>query len=333
MKVLVTGAAGFIGYHVSAALLAQGAQVIGLDNFNPYYDVRLKEARAARLVQQEKFILQRCDIADANALDSVFRNYRPQRVVHLAAQAGVRHSLSHPQIYAQSNLIGFLNMLECCRDGQIEHLVYASTSSVYGANDVLPFSEAQAVAHPLSFYAASKAAGELMAHAYAATHGVAATGLRFFTVYGPWGRPDMALFLFTRAILNGEPIEIFNQGQMQRDFTYIDDIVQGILSVLPQMPQADPTRQNAARSPCAPHAVYNVGNMQPVALLDYIGFLEEKLGKKALKILRPMQIGDVPATASDCAALQALTGYQPRVSAREGVGHFVDWYLEYTSDA
>ena len=329
MKVLVTGAAGFIGFHVSKALCARGDEVVGLDNLNDYYDVRLKEARLERLAGCAGFRFVRMDLADRGGMESLFSEERFDRVVHLAAQAGVRHSLTHPHDYVRANLDGFLNVLEGCRHGGVEHLVYASSSSVYGANTKTPFSIHHNVDHPVSLYAASKKANELMAHAYSHLYGMPATGLRFFTVYGPWGRPDMALFLFTKAILEGRPIDVFNHGDMQRDFTYIDDIVEGVVRVLDRVARPDPAWSGDDPDPgtsYAPHRIYNIGNHNPVRLTRMIEVLEETLGRRAEKNLLPMQPGDVPATSADVEDLARDIGFAPDTPIEEGVRRFVDWY-------
>jgi UDP-glucuronate 4-epimerase len=318
MKVLVTGAAGFIGMHVAARLLARGDQVVGIDNLNDYYDVGLKRARVAELEKQKNFHFEKRDIVDAAGLQALLREGGFERVVHLAAQAGVRYSLQNPAAYVQSNIVGFLNLLEACRAHPVQHLVYASSSSVYGGNKRMPFSETDNVDHPISVYAATKKANELMAHSYSHLHGQPATGLRFFTVYGPWGRPDMALFLFTRAILEGKPIKVFNHGRMQRDFTYIDDIAEGVLRVLDK-PPAGPV----------PHQLFNIGNHQPVELMQFIGLLEARLGRKAEKQLLPIQDGDVPATYADVSALEKWTGFRPTTAVAEGIERFVSWYRGY----
>ena len=331
MRVLVTGAAGFIGSHVSAALLARGDAVIGLDNVNAYYDPRLKEQRLARLVASPDFDLVRGDLRDASAVEAAF-DREPARVVHLAAQAGVRHSLSHPHDYVDSNVTGTLNILEACRHRGTEHLVYASSSSVYGANTTMPFSVHHNVDHPVSLYAATKKSTELMAHAYSNLFGIATTGLRFFTVYGPWGRPDMALFLFTRAILAGEPIDVFNEGRMQRDFTYIDDIVEGVVRVLDLPPAPDPSWTGTAPDPAssfAPYRLYNIGNNQPVELLRFVAAIEAATGRTATLNLLPLQPGDVPATYADIDDLTRDTGFVPNTPIEEGVARFVAWYREY----
>ncbi len=328
----MTGAAGFIGFHVARRLLAAGQHVIGLDNLNDYYDPELKEARLAQLTPHPAFTFARVDLRDREAMADHFQRYRPARVVHLAAQAGVRHSLTHPHAYADANLMGFLNVLEGCRYHGVEHLVFASSSSVYGANTRLPFSVHDNVDHPLSLYAATKKANELMAHSYAHLYGLPCTGLRFFTVYGPWGRPDMALFLFTRAILEGRPIEVFNEGRMQRDFTYVDDVVESVARVLAKPPAPDPAWSGDQPDPGtsrAPYRIYNVGNDRPVELMRYIEVLEACLGRKAKKTLLPLQSGDVPVTRADIRDTARDFGYEPRTSLEEGVARFVDWYRAY----
>jgi UDP-glucuronate 4-epimerase len=332
MRILVTGAAGFIGAQLSARLLARGDDVHGFDDLNAYYDPALKEARLARLLPQAQFGFTRGSLEDRQALDAVFQRFQPQRVVNLAAQAGVRYSLENPQAYIDSNIVGFMNILEACRHGGIGHLVYASSSSVYGANRKLPFAVEDSVDHPVSMYAASKKANELMAHTYSHLFGLPTTGLRFFTVYGPWGRPDMALFLFTRRILAGEPIDVFNHGRHTRDFTYIDDIVEGILRTLDTVPGPDPQFDPLHPTPAsstAPYRVYNIGNHQPVPLLRYIEVLEDCLGRKAERRLLPLQPGDVPDTYADVSALTRDTGYTPTTPVETGVGRFVQWYREF----
>lgn len=332
MRVLVTGAAGFIGSNLSERLLARGDEVLGYDNVNDYYDPSLKEARLARLTPHAKFGFVRASLEDRPALEKAFADFRPQRVVNLAAQAGVRYSIENPYAYIESNLVGFINVLEACRHGGVEHLVYASSSSVYGANRKLPFSVRDPVDHPVSLYAATKKANELMAHTYSHLYALPTTGLRFFTVYGPWGRPDMALFLFTRKILAGEPIEVFNHGKHTRDFTYIDDIVEGVIRTLDRAPKPDPTfdaLNPSAASSSAPYRVYNIGNNQPVELARYIQVLENCLGRKAEKILLPLQPGDVPDTFADVAELTADTGYAPATPIEVGVGRFVEWYRRH----
>jgi UDP-glucuronate 4-epimerase len=332
LKILLTGAAGFIGYHVSQRLLARGDEVVGVDNLNDYYDPSLKTARLDRLREHPAFSFEKLDVGDREAMAACFERVRPQRVVHLAAQAGVRYSLTNPHAYTRSNIDGFLNVLEGCRANAVEHLVYASSSSVYGANTLQPFSEHHNVDHPVSLYAATKKANELMAHTYAHLFGIPVTGLRFFTVYGPWGRPDMALFRFTRGILAGEPIPVYNHGQMVRDFTYVDDIVEGVVRVLDQVAAPDPlwdaNRPDPARSR-APYRVFNIGNSAPVELIEYIHVLEETLGKKATMDLLPIQPGDVPSTMADVSELEAAVGFRPRTSVRDGIAAFVKWYKEY----
>ena len=318
MKILITGVAGFIGMHVAERLLARGDEVVGIDSLNDYYDVALKEARLARLGSGAGFRFVRGDVAERAAMAELFARERPHGVVHLAAQAGVRYSLVNPLAYADSNLLGFVNVLEGCRQTGVGHLVYASSSSVYGGNTKLPFAETDSVDHPVSLYAATKKANELMAYSYSHLYAIPSTGLRFFTVYGPWGRPDMACFLFTKAILANQPIDVYNHGRMKRDFTYIDDIAEGVLRVLDRPPAGTP-----------PYAVYNIGNHEPVELMDFIGILEQALGKTATKRLLPMQPGDVPATYADTSALQQATGFAPAMPLAEGLGRFVDWYRRY----
>ena len=332
MSVLVTGAAGFIGFHVSRRLLADGVKVVGLDNLNDYYDVGLKKDRLEILLKEKNFSFSGLDLVDTEGMREFFKENSFQRVVNLAAQAGVRYSLENPKAYVDSNLSGFLNILEGCRQNRVEHLIYASSSSVYGLNTRMPFSVHDNVDHPLSLYAASKKANELMAHAYSYLYSLPVTGLRFFTVYGPWGRPDMALFLFTRAILAGEPIQVFNQGKMQRDFTYIDDIVEGIVRLLPQLPAANTEWNGASPDPGsspAPYRLYNIGNHSPVKLLDFIALIEKTLGMEAKKELLPMQPGDVPATYADVADLQAAVDFRPDTPLEKGVKEFVKWYRSY----
>jgi len=332
MRVLVTGAAGFIGSHLSHRLLARGDQVLGYDNLDPYYDPALKQARLDRLEPLPGFEFVKAALQDRVALEATFASFHPERVVNLAAQAGVRYSLENPRAYIDSNIVGFLNVLEACRHAQVEHLVYASSSSVYGANRKLPFCVEDSVDHPVSLYAATKKSNELMAHTYSHLFGLATTGLRFFTVYGPWGRPDMALFLFTRKILAGEPIDVFNHGRHSRDFTYIDDIVEGVVRTLDRVPGPDPDYDPMAPTPAsssAPYRVYNIGNHRRVELLRYIEVLEQCLGCKAERRLLPLQPGDVPDTWSDVASLQRDTGYAPSTPIEVGVEHFVDWYRGY----
>jgi len=322
MRVLVTGAAGFIGMHTARALLARGADVVGVDNFDPYYDVALKEARLATLTGTPGFAFVRTDLADAGATAELFRTGHFTHVVHLAAQPGVRHSLTHPHAYLRNNIEAFGHVLEGCRHGKVAHLVYASSSSVYGASHTLPFSEDQRVDQPVSLYAATKSANELMAHSYAHLFALPVTGLRFFTVYGPWGRPDMSPMLFTRAILAGEPIRVFNEGRMRRDFTYVGDIVEGIARVLALPPAADAGRP-------APAAIYNIGNSDAVELTAFIDILEQLLGRTALRDPQPMQPGDMVDTYASVARLKALTGFTPRTPLATGLGHFVAWYRSY----
>ena len=332
MIILVTGAAGFIGSHVALRLLARGDTVIGLDNLNQYYDVSLKEARLARLTSQPGFRFVKLDVADREGMAAMFNQQHPQRVVHLAAQAGVRYSLQNPHVYVDSNVAGFMNILEGCRHTDVAHLVYASSSSVYGGNTRMPFSEHDSIDHPISLYAATKKANELMAHTYSHLFRLPTTGLRFFTVYGPWGRPDMALFLFTRAILDGRPIDVFNNGQMVRDFTYIDDIVEGVIRIVDRPAAPNPAFDTASPDPAtsnAPYRVFNIGNSQPTPLADYIAALEDALGKKAQKNYLPMQPGDVPATSANTDELDAWVGFKPSTPIREGVGRFVEWYRGY----
>lgn len=335
MKYLVTGTAGFIGYHTAERLLARGDEVVGVDIVNDYYDPTLKEARLKRLNGRDGFTEERVDLADRAALDGVFARHQPRRVINLAAQAGVRYSVENPYAYVDSNLVGFVNILENCRQAKVEHLVYAATSSVYGANTRMPFHESDGASHPMSLYAATKRANEVMAHSYSHLFDLPSTGLRFFTVYGPWGRPDMALFKFTKAILAGEPIPVFNGGKMQRDFTYIDDIVEGVVRVSDRIPTADPAWDAGAKSPdpgrsgIAPYRLYNIGRGAPVDLMDYIRTLEAKLGRKAELDLLPMQPGDVAATFADTTALEQDVGYRPATPVDVGVGRFVDWYRDY----
>jgi UDP-glucuronate 4-epimerase len=332
MRVLVTGAAGFIGMHTSLRLLERGDEVIGFDNLNAYYDPTLKDARLARLSAHPNFTFVRGELAERPVVADTFAQHRPERVVNLAAQAGVRYSIEDPHAYVDANLVGFVNVLEGCRALDVEHLVYASSSSVYGANTKLPFSVADAVDHPVSLYAATKKANELMAHTYSHLFRLPTTGLRFFTVYGPWGRPDMALFLFTRAILAGEPIRIFNHGRMRRDFTYIDDIVEGVIRVLdaPAEPDAafDPADPDPATS-SAPYRIHNIGNDQPTELMRYVDILEAELGVSAIRQLEDIQPGDVPATWADVDALRDAVGFTPSTTVEEGVARFVAWYREY----
>jgi UDP-glucuronate 4-epimerase len=333
MKVLVTGTAGFIGSHVAMRLLERGDDVVGVDNLNDYYDVGLKQARLDRFRHDPRYTHVQADLADRAAMASVFADHQPRRVVHLAAQAGVRYAAENPHVYVASNVTGFLHVLEGCRDHAVEHLVFASTSSVYGANRAMPFSEHDPAEHPLTLYAATKKANEQMAHSYAHLYGIPSTGLRFFTVYGPWGRPDMALFLFTRAILQGEPIRVFNHGHHRRSFTYIDDIVEGVIRCLDRPPAVDAAWDAKAPDPASsgvgPYRLYNIGNEQPVELLAYIRCLEASLGREAVMELLPLQAGDVPDTEADVSELRHATGYVPQVSVEEGVSRFVRWYRDY----
>lgn len=331
-KVLVTGAAGFIGFHLCQRLLADGLRVTGLDNLNDYYDVDLKQARLDRLQKSAGFDFVKLELADRAGMAALFARVQPEIVVNLAAQAGVRYSLKNPHAYVEANLAGFVNVLEGCRHHKVRHLVYASSSSVYGANTRMPFSVHAHTDHPVSLYGATKKANELMAHAYSHLFDLPATGLRFFTVYGPWGRPDMALFLFTQAILAGRPIDVFNQGNMRRDFTYIDDIVEGVVRVMAKPAAPDPEWSGERPDPAtshAPHRVYNIGNNRPVELGHLIAVLEKALGRSAVKNLLPMQPGDVPATYADIDDLEAAVGFRPRTSIEEGVRRFVDWYRTY----
>jgi len=332
MKVLITGAAGFIGSALSLRLLERGDEVVGIDNLNDYYDVALKEARLDRTAVYGNFTDLRVGIDDRGAIAEIFRTHRPDRVVNLAAQAGVRYSIENPLAYVDTNLLGFANILEGCRHNGVEHLVYASSSSVYGSNTRMPFSVHDNVDHPVSLYAASKKANELMAHTYSHLYRLPTTGLRFFTVYGPWGRPDMAYFKFTRNILAGKPIDVFNNGNHQRDFTYIDDIIEGVVRVLDKIPVPNPNWSGDApdsASSTAPYRLYNIGNNQPVELMHYIEVLEDCLGKKAVKNMLPMQPGDVQATYADVDELVRAIDYKPALSVEEGMARFVDWYLHY----
>jgi UDP-glucuronate 4-epimerase len=323
MKILLTGAAGFIGMTTALKLLARGDTVVGLDNLNSYYSVQLKRDRLARLQRHPRFSFVQLDVADRPGIEQLFASGQFDRVIHLAAQAGVRYSLVNPQAYVDSNVVGFMNILEGCRHARVQHLVYASSSSVYGGNTRMPFSEHDSVDHPVSMYAATKKANELMAHTYSHLFGLPTTGLRFFTVYGPWGRPDMALFLFTQAILEGRPIDVFNHGHMRRDFTYVDDVVEGVIRVTDRVATPDPGTSHA------PYRVFNIGNHQPVPLLDFIAAIEDALGRKAEKNLLPMQQGDVPATYADVDALAEWVGFAPATDIHTGVRRFVDWYRDY----
>jgi UDP-glucuronate 4-epimerase len=329
---LVTGAAGFIGFHLSKRLLDEGCNVIGLDNLNNYYDVHLKKARLAILEQEQNFKFVFANLEDKQAIDKLFAENKIHIVVNLAAQAGVRYSLKNPYAYIESNIMGFMNILEACRHNEIEHLVYASSSSVYGSNEKMPFSTSDSVDHPVSLYAATKKSNELMAHTYSHLYNLPTTGLRFFTVYGPWGRPDMALFLFTKAILNDEPIKVFNHGKMERDFTYIDDIIEGVVRVIsnPPKPNEDYDRLNPdPGSSYAPYKVYNIGNNKPVQLMEFIQTLEKHLGKEAKKEFLPLQAGDVPKTYADVDDLIRDVGFKPDTSIDEGIGKFVEWYRDH----
>lgn len=332
MNLLITGVAGFIGFHLTKFRLEKGDTVIGIDNLNDYYDVSLKQARLRQLQMFDNFIFYPVDIVDATSLNAIFKKHRPQRVVNLAAQAGVRYSLSHPHVYVQSNVVGFTNIIEACRHHDVEHLVYASTSSVYGANCNQPNREDDAANHPLTIYAATKKANELIAHSYSNLYQLPTTGLRFFTVYGPWGRPDMAFFSFTQKILQERPIQVYNFGKMQRDFTYIDDIVTGISLSIDNVAQANPDWSGLtpdAASSSAPYRIYNIGCGSPVNLLDYIGAIEKAIGKKAIKEFLPLQDGDVLSTHADTSRLQNNTGYQASVNFEEGVARFVAWYRDF----
>ena len=332
MKILVTGTAGFIGFHTAQRFLARGDEVVGLDSLNEYYDVKLKQARLARLTPHSKFRFVKLDLADDLGVAELFAREEFQRVVHLAAQAGVRYSLENPHAYVHSNVVGTLNVLEGCRHHGVEHLVYASTSSVYGANTDMPFSEHRIADHPLSLYATTKRANELMAHNYSSLFRLPTTGLRFFTVYGPWGRPDMALFLFTRNILEGKPIDVFNDGHHRRDFTYVDDIAEGVVRATARIAQPDPNWNSKAPDPAsssAPFRLYNIGNSKPVELMRYIEVIEECLGRKAVKNFLPLQLGDVPETYANVDDLVRDVGYRPATPIEVGVGKFVEWFCEY----
>ena len=332
MKILLTGAAGFIGSTATLRLLARGDEVVGLDNLNDYYSVQLKRDRLARLTPHPNFRFVQLDVADRAGIEALFERERFDRVVHLAAQAGVRYSLKNPHAYVDSNIVGFMNILEGCRHSAVQHLVYASSSSVYGGNTKMPFSEHDSVDHPVSMYAATKKANELMAHTYSHLFGLPTTGLRFFTVYGPWGRPDMALFLFTKAILEGKPIDVFNHGLMQRDFTFVDDIVEGVIRVLDRVSAPNPGYRAEQPDPgtsSAPFRIFNIGNHNPVPLMDFIACIEDALGMKAQKNLMPLQDGDVPATYADVDALRDWVGFTPATDIRTGIARFVAWYRDY----
>jgi UDP-glucuronate 4-epimerase len=331
-KVFVTGVAGFIGSHLSKRLLKEGYEVIGIDNLNDYYDVNLKNSRLELIQEHENFTFEKAALENRETIESLFSNYKPDIVVNLAAQAGVRYSLENPHAYIEANIVGFTNILEGCRHHKVEQLIYASSSSVYGANTSLPFSVHDNVDHPMSLYAATKKANELMAHTYSQLYNIPTTGLRFFTVYGPWGRPDMALFLFTKAILNGEPIKVFNNGNMMRDFTYVDDIVESIYRLT--LTKAEPNPEWTGKNPdpgtsYAPYKVYNIGNNSPVNLMDFISAIEEKLGIEAIKEYMPLQAGDVPQTYADVEDLYRDIDFKPKTSIKEGISNFVDWYLDY----
>ena len=332
MKILVTGAAGFIGFHLSERLLNRGDEVIGLDNLNNYYDASLKQARLAQLQSEQLFTFTQLDLADQEGINNLFTTHQFDVVVNLAAQAGVRYSLQNPHAYINSNILGFTNILEGCRHSQVKHLVFASSSSVYGANTKTPFSIHDNVDHPISLYAASKKANELMAHTYSHLYGLPTTGLRFFTVYGPWGRPDMALFLFTKAILSGQPIDVFNYGKMKRDFTYIDDIIEGVVRVTDNIPQGNPHWSGDKPDPGtskAPYKIYNIGNNNPVELLHFIEVIEDCLGMKAQKNMLPLQPGDVTMTYADVDDLIADVGFKPATPIEVGIRRFIDWYRDY----
>ncbi|AJB75302.1 TPA: NAD-dependent epimerase [Klebsiella pneumoniae] len=331
MKFLVTGAAGFIGFHVSKRLLNDGHQVVGIDNINDYYDVKLKESRLEKL-ESPSFTFYKLDLADRDGMAKLFETEQFERVIHLAAQAGVRYSLENPYAYADSNLTGYLNILEGCRHNKVQHLLYASSSSVYGLNRKMPFSTDDSVDHPVSLYAATKKANELMAHTYSHLYSIPTTGLRFFTVYGPWGRPDMALFKFTKAMLEGKSIDVYNYGKMKRDFTYIDDIVEAIVRIQDVIPQPDPewtVEEGSPATSSAPYRVYNIGNSSPVELMDYINALEQALGLEAKKNMMPIQPGDVLNTSAETQALYKTIGFKPETPVQQGVKNFVDWYKEY----
>lgn len=332
MKIFITGVAGFIGFNLARRLLEEQHSVCGIDNLNDYYDVNLKKDRLAIIEKNPGFEFVKGDLSDRPSMDDLFKNHKFDCVVNLAAQAGVRYSIKNPASYIDSNLVGFGNILEGCRNSGVKHLVYASSSSVYGLNTVMPFSVRHNVDHPISLYAASKKANELMAHTYSYLYNLPTTGLRFFTVYGPWGRPDMALFLFTKAILNDEPIKVFNNGDMQRDFTYIDDIVEGVIRVMKKIPEKNPEWSSENPDPsssCVPYKLYNIGNNNPVPLMDFVDAIEKALGKEAKKEFLPLQAGDVPATYADVNDLIRDTGFKPSTSIEEGIGRFVDWYRNY----
>ncbi|WP_243293128.1 NAD-dependent epimerase [Bacillus sp. FJAT-47783] len=331
-KILITGSSGFIGFHLSNALLSEGCQVVGIDNMNDYYDVSLKEERLRRLNKKDQFTFYKIDLKDKQAIDKLFHEHTFDFVIHLAAQAGVRYSIDNPYAYVDSNLMGFMNMLEACRYHPVKHFIYASSSSVYGGNKVVPFSTNHHVDHPVSLYAATKKSNELMAHTYSHLYGIPTTGLRFFTVYGPWGRPDMAYFSFTKRIVEGKAIKVFNHGKMERDFTYIDDIVEGIVKLIPVIPQPNESwdeTEGDISSSFAPYKIYNIGNNQPVQLEKFISVLEEKIGKRAEKEYLPMQPGDVFKTYADISGLEKDIGFKPNTGIEEGLEQFVNWYCEY----
>jgi UDP-glucuronate 4-epimerase len=327
--ILITGVAGFVGFHLARRFLADGWHVLGIDNLNDYYDPRLKRARVKKLKDQSRFLFQRCDIADRTAMAKLFAGRRFDFVIHLAAQAGVRHSLAHPHTYADSNLIGFLNVLEGCRRRGCEHLIYASSSSVYGANKRMPLRISDNTDHPVSFYGASKKANEVMAYSYASLFGIAATGLRFFTVYGPWGRPDMAMWLFTDAILQGKPLKLFDDGRMRRDFTYIDDVTEAVSRLLTRPPRSDPASEAERETSQAPSLLYNVGNSQPVEVNELVRLIEEAVGRPAVREYLPLQPGDVLETSADCTELERAVGFRPNTPLKEGVRHFVEWFQAF----
>ena len=335
MRIFVTGITGFIGFHLCKKLIQKDCQVFGIDNFNSYYDPRLKEERLKELVKvsgNNKFEIFRGDIRNLSSLKKIFADFHPEVVVNLAAQAGVRYSIENPSEYIQTNLVGFANILECCRSEKIKHLVYASSSSVYGGNTKMPFSEKQSVDHPVSLYAATKKSNELLAHSYSHLYNIPATGLRFFTVYGPWGRPDMALFLFTKSIIEGKPIKVFNNGKMIRDFTYVEDIAESIVRIIYKTAKPDNTFDTENPNPAtswAPHRIYNIGNSKPTSLMDYINAIEDCLGIEAKKEFLPLQLGDVPSTSSDCSELESWIGFKPSTSVYKGVKKFIDWYKEF----
>ena len=337
MSIVITGAAGFIGYHLTKRILKENISLIGIDNMNDYYDINLKEARLKNLqkitLQQDvNFEFYKENINNKSRIEEIFKKYNPEIVINLAAQAGVRYSMKNPSAYIQTNLVGFSNILELCRNYPVKHLIYASSSSVYGGNTKMPFSEEQNVDHPVSLYAATKRSNELLAHSYSHIYSIPSTGLRFFTVYGPWGRPDMALFLFTKSILEGEPIKVFNHGEMTRDFTYVDDIVESIMRLLKKPPTQDKSFDTSNPNPAiswAPHRIFNIGNSTPESLKDYIKAIEENLGIKAKKELLPMQPGDVPATFSDCTSLESFINYKPSTSIKDGIRKFITWYREF----